>query len=355
MRMTHWLSVAMLALPFGAAAEPLRCDLSQYKPSKGLTAAIAEDLLVVTWQGDRGRELRMRLTVSDGRPVIRDLAIRNSATAWAVLGEGLTPEYHVVTGVRRMTTQQADPLRAAGVEITEEVIDKNRWYAFWDAPLEIPAPVAPGGRGGASRVLGGPRSASEIRRADATFSASSCRVRTDGASLEVSFPGLTMGIFAGELRFTVYRGTNLIRMDAIAKTSEKWVAYKYDAGLGGFSTALTPRVAWRDTGGHPQQYAFGGIVNQSMVPLKAANRVLVAEGKSGSVAAFTPPHTYFFTREVDTNLGYVWYRKDDAGRFAFGIRQAEREEVQQYVDNFALFNAPPGTEQRMGVYFYASA
>jgi hypothetical protein len=69
---------------------------------------------------------------------------------------------------------------------------------------------------------------------------------------------------------------------------------------------------------------------------------------------FTPPHTYFFTREVDTNLGYVWYRKDAAGRFAFGIRQAEREEAQQYVDNFALFNAPPGTEQRMGVYFYAS-
>ena len=49
------------------------------------------------------------------------------------------------------------------------------------------------------------------------FSAASCRVRTDGATLEVSYPGLTMGIFAGELRFTVYRGTNLIRMDAAAK------------------------------------------------------------------------------------------------------------------------------------------
>ena len=57
-------------------------------------------------------------------------------------------------------------------------------------------------------------------------------------------------------------------MDAVAKTNDKWVAYKYDAGLGGFSTALTPRVTWRDTGGHPQQYAFGGVTNQSMVPLK---------------------------------------------------------------------------------------
>ena len=354
--MTRWLFMAVLALalPSSARAEPLRCDLTLYKPSKGLTAAIAEGLLVVSWQGDRGRELRMRLTVSEGRPVIRDLAIRSAGTTWTLLGENLAPEYHVVTGVRRMTTQQADPLRAAGVEITQEVIDKNRWYAFWDAPLEIPPPPAPGGRGGSSRVLGGPRTASEIRRADATFSVSSCRVKTDGASLEVSYPGLTMGIFAGDLRFTVYRGTNLIRMDAAAKTSENWVAYKYDGGLGGLTTALTPRVTWHDTGGHPQQYAFGGVRNESMVPLKAANRVLVAEGKNGSLAVFTPPHTYFFTREVDTNLGYVWYRKDDAGRYAFGIRQAEREEVQQYVDNFALFNAPSGTEQRMGVYFYAS-
>jgi hypothetical protein len=357
MPMSRLLLATLLTLAAAAdlTADPIRCDLTAYKPSKGLTAAIADDALVLTWQGDRARELRLRLAIANGRPLIRDLAIRGAGAAWAVLGEELRPEYQVVTGVRRMTTQQADPLRAAGVEITQDVIDQNRWYAFWDAPLELPAPPAAGGRGQPnSRVLGSPRSADEIRRADATFSASSCRVRTDGASVDVSFPGLTMGIFAGELRFTVYRGTNLIRMDAIARTSEPWVAYKYDAGLGGLSTALTPRVAWRDTGGHPQQYAFGGVTNRTLVPLKAANRVVVAEGKNGSVAVFTPPHTYFFTREVDTNLGYVWYRKDAAGRFAFGIRQAEREDVQQYADNFALFNAPPGTEQRMGVYFYAS-
>jgi hypothetical protein len=50
----------------------------------------------------------------------------------------------------------------------------------------------------------------------------------------------------------------------------------------------------------------------------------------------------------------VWYRKDAPGRFGFGIRQADREENPQYVENFALFNAPPGTWQKMGVYFYAS-
>ena len=49
------------------------------------------------------------------------------------------------------------------------------------------------------------------------------------------------------------------------------------------------------------------------MPREGANRVLVAEGKGGSLAAFPPPHTFFFTREKDTNLGYVWYRKDADG------------------------------------------
>jgi hypothetical protein len=144
-------------------------------------------------------------------------------------------------------------------------------------------------------------------------------------------------------------------MDAVAKTSEEWVAYKYDAGLSGFSTDQMRELHWRDTGGHPQQYKFGGIANETPVPLKAANRILVAESSGGSIATFPAPHTFFFTREVDTNLGYVWYRKDAGDRFAIGIRQAEKEENPLYVENFALFNAPPQTEQRMGVYFYLSA
>ena len=89
-------------------------------------------------------------------------------------------------------------------------------------------------------------------------------MKTDGASLVVTFPGLSMGIFAGDLQFTVYKGTNLVRMDAAAKTDEPWVAYKYDGGLKGFSTDLTPRVTWRDTGGHPQHHLFGGVVNTTL-------------------------------------------------------------------------------------------
>jgi len=355
MRLTISLFIAVPLLMRVVSPSPtaLTCDLREYKSQPGLTATMAENMLVVTWKGDRDAEIRARYAIDAGQPVVRDLSIRKSNAPWATLGENLTPEYRVVTGVRRMSTQQADPLRAAGIELTPEVIAKNRWYAFWDAPLFIPPPPAPG-RTQSARTLGPPRTEAEIHRASATFKSDACSVKTDGNSLETTFPGLTMGRFAGDLRFTVYRGTNLIRMDAVASTNDEWVAYKYDGGLRGFSTAITPRVRWRDTGGHDQQYAFGGVPGETIVPVKAANRVLVAEGKGGSIATFPMPHTFFFTREVDTNLGYVWYRLDEGKRFALGVRQADREEVAQYVENFALFNAPPGTTQRMGMYFYVS-
>ena len=256
----------------------------------------------------------------------------------------------MTSSVRRLSNQQVSPLRDLGVEITSEVIEREKWYVFWDAPLLIPGVQ----EGRNPRNIGLPRTPEEIRRASASFNTTACSVKTDGARLEVPFPGLAMGIFAGDLRFTVYRGTNLIRMDAVAKTEEPSVAYKYEAGLNGFSTDLTPRVTWRDTGGHPQQYQFGGVQNEARVPVKAANRMLIAEGTGGSVATFTPPHTFFFTREVDTNLGYVWYRKDTATQFGMGIRQGEGEEVERFIENFALHNAPPGTWQRMAVYFYVS-
>lgn len=334
-------------------ASPLKCDLTEYKAIAGLTAVVEQDALVVTSEGQGGSALRTRYAIENGQPLIRELAVRKPGAQWTTLGQNLTPEYYVVSGVRRMTTQQGAPLEELGVKITPEVIEKNKWYAFWDAPLVMPGP-APGQRGGAGRVYGAPRDPKEIRRAAATFAADSCGVKTDGARLEVTFPGLSMGIFAGTLRFTSYRGTNMFRMEAIARTGEPSVAYKYEAGLKGLSTTLLPRVTWRDTGGDAQQYEFGGVTNDARVAVRAKHRVLVAEGQRGSLAAFTPPHVFFFTREVDTNLGYVWYRKDSDSRYGLGIRQADGEEVQQYVDNFALYNAPPGTWQRMAVYFLAS-
>ncbi len=325
-------------------AQILKCDMSQYRESPGLTATVREDLLVITWMGQGEAELRARFAVKGGQPVVRDLAIRKKGDRWHILGQNLVPEYNVVSGIRRGEGSKILE-RFTDTKFSQEVIDNQRWLEFHDAPLDIP---------GVGEKI--PRKPEEIRRMDASFNTHGCSVRTDGARLEVIFPGLSMGIFTGSLQFTVYRSTNLIRMDAVAKTEEKWVAYKFDAGLNGFSTDTMSRVCWHDTGGNPHQYQFGGVRNDIRVPVKADNRVLVAEGKGGSLATFPMPHKFFWAREIHINNGYVWYRKDSDKKFGMGVRQSENESstVPLYQDCYALYSAHPGTWQRMGMYFYMS-
>ena len=60
------------------------------------------------------------------------------------------------------------------------------------------------GRPGTNMDL--PRKPDEIRRDWARLHATGCKVKTDGARLEVTFPGLELGLFSGELQYTVYRG-----------------------------------------------------------------------------------------------------------------------------------------------------
>src|SRR5262245_59504130 len=236
---------AVVAATPALFADSMNCNLSQYKPAQGLTAAVEQNMLVVSWAGQNGADLRAQFGIDGGQPVVRELAVRKPGGSWTALGRNLSAEYHVVSGVRRMADDQAHPLKAAGIELTQDAINKHRWYAFWDAPLVMPGsqemqdeaawrrsqqPAGNAGRGGAqperdplipNRTLGTPRTPSEIRRADSSFRTTSCSAKTDGASLVVTFPGLSMGIFSGDLQFTMYKGANLVRMDAVAKTSEE--------------------------------------------------------------------------------------------------------------------------------------
>ncbi len=361
--MKHGLLLCSL-LASTLAAAPLSCDLSAYKEAPGLKAEMAGDALRLTWQGERGQELRAAFGIVNAQPVVRELAVRQQGGDWTVLGRDLAPEFHVTSGQRRISGQQLAPLRALKIELTPEVLEREKWKVFWDAPLEIP--------GATGTNPGLPRKPEEIRRSSATFSTSGCAVKTDGARLEVSFPGLSMGIFAGRLQFTVYKGANLLRQEAIAKTEEPSVAYKYAAGLKGFRTDAAKRVLWRDVARGWQKYEFGGSPNRDPVALRARNRLVVVENGRGSLAVFPPPHKFFFAREIELNLGYVWYRKDDANSFAVGVRHGDREEMyrpygvsdevwnkrvrqsRHNTGNFALYNAPPGTWQRMAVYYYLS-
>ena len=347
-----------------AAGQELNCDLSGYKAQDGLKAQIRGGALELTWQGERHEQLRAAFAIRGGQPTVQELAAKRYGGSWVVLGGNLTPEFEITSGVRRLSQQQIAPLQELNVTLTSELIEKEKWNAFWDSPLVVP------GRPGTN--LGLPRKAGEIRKSWAKYNATSCTVKTDGARIEVAFPGFEAGIFSGSLQYTVYRGTNLLRQEAVAKTNEPSVAYKYVAGLKGFSITDDSKVVWRDTARGWQQYAFGGSVNQDPVGLQARNRLAILETKGGSLAFLPPSHKFFWSREIETNLGYVYYRKDSEHSFSIGVRQPDREmgakpwgitdevwnrrvgESRGHLNNFALYNAPPGTVQRMPVYFYLS-
>jgi hypothetical protein len=204
---------------------------------------------------------------------------------------------------------------------------------------------------GVANQPGLPRKSEEITRAAASFRVTTCDVKTNGSRLEVTFPGVQLGVFTGALQYSVFKGTNLIQQDIVASTPKPWVAYKYNAGLKGLSTTAGARVAWRDIANNWQDYRFGGAANEQEVPLATTGRVVVAErGAAGSIAAFSPPHTFFWAREIAINLGYNFYKKESDGTFSFGVRQAEKEHESENPANFALYSARPGSTQRMTVF-----
>ena len=359
----------ILAITAPAAwADPLTCTVAGYRAADGLTAVVGNDTLTVTWDGDQGQEVRMRIAVVSGVPTIQELAVRPRGNGWRTIASGVTPDFRVVTGLRRVTEQQLQPLRQLKTEITPALVDSIKWDAFWDAPLNlepledtrmnaIPPPK------GVADQAGLPRKPEEVARASATFASRGCEIKTNGGRLEISFDGVQLGVFAGRLQYTVYKGTNLIKQEVVAKTDVDSVAYKYEAGLKGLPIQPASRVAWRDVANTWQDYRFGGGANTAPVPLRASNRLVVAEGPGGSIAAFPPPHNFFWSREVAYNLGYVWYRKDSDSAYSFGVRQPDAEAHPEEMgrgeedtrQNFALRSARPGTWQHMPIYLYVSA
>src|SRR3974390_3322866 len=107
--------IAIAGLLVAPVMQAQTYDLSQYRALPGLTAEAAQKTLSVTWDGERNDEIRLRLGVRNGTPVIQDIALRHKGATWATLATNLEPEFHVVSGLRRMTDQQLLPLKGLGI------------------------------------------------------------------------------------------------------------------------------------------------------------------------------------------------------------------------------------------------
>ena len=340
----------------------LNCNLDEYHNQKGLTAESTGEVLTINWDGDHGNTVRISFSLISNTPVIKEMAIMPEEGQWQVLATNMAPEYRIVSGIRRVTQQQTEPLERIGIPLTEEKLNEIKWNAYWDAPLfledEMPAThqtAIPSAEPFLSQS-GLPRSTDEVTRANANFHTTGCEVRTNGHRLEIIFPGVTAGIFEeGHLRYDIYKGSNLIRQMLAAKTNHPSAAFKYDTGLTNLPIQKSTRLMWRDLANQWQDHQLGNPVNNEPVVVTGQNRLIAVETDNGSLVTFPPPHTFYWSRQSEQILGYSWYRKDSENTFSFGMRQAEFEKDPAFHQNFALYSARPGTWQRMPVFIYLSS
>ena len=339
-------TVALALVASAASADPLNCSLTAYKAAPGLTAAVDDKTLAVTWDGDNGAELRLRF--GDRRAArrrIRELAVRKKGGQWATLATNVTPEFRVVSGMRRITQQQLRPdsIQALGGTVSPKVmemykkddggwidqavregqikaadVERWKWEAFWDAPLYVEGSgVRPPTHATSIPPMNGifgqkglPRTPDEITRATASYHAHDVRGEEQRRAPRDHVPRRHRGSLC---RPAAVRRVQGIEPDSSGRDRQD------RAAVGGVQVRRRAEGA-ADSGGvarrlarpgrplagsavrRPGQQGSGhGVEQQSPDRRRAAG---------GSIAAFPPPHSFFGARESNQILGDNYYRKD---------------------------------------------
>lgn len=180
------------------------------------------------------------------------------------------------------------------------------------------------------------------------------RVQSHGRRSSVIIETLTAGPFRGDLRLTVYSGCRLVHAEAVLSTENDACAILYDAGLTG-GAADSPgkfqTIAWLDLKDQWQRAPAG--TDHPAEPVAVRHRALVAGSQQGSLAIFPPPHQFLYPLDFAENFKFVWHGAGHHGlvrEWGFGVRQPA-EGDKRFVP---WVNAPPRTEQHLGVFYLLS-
>lgn len=306
--MVGWVCFAVAA----PACAEVAVDLSGVRPGDGITVQRAGDELTVTWPlGEtRGEVGQIALGLNADGPLIKHFGIAD-ATGGVITPvlQGVDPVVFLTVGAR-----VAPAGRPPGM---------SEFNVFFDSPAKRPFQ-------------------SHVSKLNLTHA----RVATRPGRATIVLGRLSAGPFDGSLEIQVFTGTRLIQMEAVLSTQEESRAYVYGAGLVG-ATNVCDRVSWIDTSDAFHRAAITNTTPDE--PRMVRYRTIVAERNQGSVACFPPPHAFFYPRDFTDNQSTVWAGRGHGGldRSGFGIRQTENGG-----GNFVpWFNAPPGTQQRLGVFY----
>lgn len=318
-RFRSWLKSGLatgsvLALFADAAAPAPAVDLAGYTSACGVEVRHADERLRVGWRISDWEWGRVVLHLTPGEPLFETLGLATSASGATVpILQNVTPVTFLTVGERRAPGGRPPTMSVFNV--------------FFDKPASRPHQTF--------------RARLDLQRV---------RVTSQGRRAMVALGEVTAGGFKGEICLTFYDRSRLVQVETVLATEEANRAILYDAGLVG-DNAGWRRLAWMDTEGRLQRATVDPTATST--PLAVRHRALLAEADHGSVACFPPPHQFHFPRDWTDNLKFTWYGRGHHGEpvpFGIGVRQEPdgRRPFEPW------FNAPPGSRQRLGVFWLLS-
>jgi hypothetical protein len=288
------------------AAYAVPVDIKSYDSASGVVVRIVGEALVMEWDTPEG-STKLTLNISGQGALVRSITVKPDEGKPVEVLRDIDP-------VTVLTVGQRDLKKRGG------------WTIFFDRTSRKP---------------------SESGRL--TLKLKSVVVRSVGRRCIVELGGLEGQSFSGKLRFTVYTGCDLIHLQSIVQTQKDARALLYHAGLtcdpAGKAVSwigLDDKVHWVDATARPA------------APEKVRNRTIALETKAGALAVFPPPHRYFYPLDEAYNLGFTWWGNDfmdQVSGFGIGVRQ----DLQGDGRWVPWFNAPPGTEQELGIFWLPSS
>ena len=300
-----------------AAAQAIPIDLAAYRAESGVMIRQDGTRMRLEWPIENRDRGVLVLQLAPEAPLIDSLALaRDSDDSASAVIQQVNPTWNLTVGTRNLEPQG--------------------WNAFFDNPPKRPHETFP-----------------------VVLERKAVRVTSHGKRTTVIIDGVTAGPFRGDLRFTVYPGCALVHAEAVVSTDEDARAILYDAGLTSEKPAWKS-IAWLDTNDQLQRVPSGEA--KDAAPVAVRHRAIVAEGDGGSVAVFPPPHQFLYPLDFADNFQFAWHGRrtlrlpkssetsEVSNRYGFGVRQPP-EGDKRFVP---WVNAPPRTEQHLGVFYLLS-
>jgi hypothetical protein len=299
----------------GAAVAPVTVEVADFRPSADMTVERTASGVRLSWKTDGAEFGVLALNLEPGRPLIETLGVSRAGQPVASILRNVNPALLLTVGER-------DLKNPAG------------WVAFFDNP-----PL----RAHQTHAL--------------VFRKQRVHISGGGARATIRVDEVVAGSFRGHFEFTVFRNSPLVLAEAVVKTAEDGRAILYDAGLAtpvpnvatvGPSGPSWSHMAWLDGDGVVRRVPVD--VNRVAGPVTVARRALAAESAAGTVAILPPPHQYFYPLDFATNLGFAWFGQSGdqwLRGYGFGVQQPPAGD-KRWVP---WCNAPPHTEQRLGVFY----